>query len=93
MISAVQVTTSPTELIPANVRRLGFVIQNISDSDIFLKMDGSTTALTAANGLKLGPNEYLSMTTSENQIFDAVSGIHSGIGDKEVRIQEFTKVY
>lgn len=91
MISAINVTTTAAIAIPANVKRVGVLIQNVSDTTIYLKMDESTTALTTANGLALLPSEYLSFATKDHQSFAPIYVIHGGSGNKEIRVQEFEK--
>ena len=45
-LSAVNVTTSATTIAAANYGRRLLMIQNVSDTDIYLKLDSSATALT-----------------------------------------------
>ncbi len=92
MISAINVTTTAAVVIPANVSRTGVLIQNVSDTDIYLKMDGSETALTAANGFKVSAGQSFGFTTTPPVGYESVWAIHGGSGNKEIRLQEFTRV-
>lgn len=91
MIAAQNVTTTATEVVPANVKRTAVLLQNTSDVDIYLKLDGSTTALTTANGFKLGAGVSLHFTTTAPSGFEPVYAIHGDSGNKVLRVQEFTQ--
>jgi len=86
-MKALNVTTTAAEIVPAGNR--DFVhIQNVSDTDIYVKYDGSETALTTANGIKIAVERSLILNNdSARNIFNkAVWAIHGGAGNKEVRI-------
>jgi hypothetical protein len=78
-------------VVPANVRRVGVLLQNTSDTAISIKMDDSDTALTADNGFVLLPNESLSFATKDHQCFAPIFAIHGGSGTKVLRVQEFER--
>lgn len=92
MIAAVQVITAATEIVPANLYRLGLIIQNVSDADVFLKFDGSPTEVTADNGFRLGAGQTLTLTNDKRTWWSAVRAIHGASGNKELRVQEIEEV-
>lgn len=64
-------------------------IKNVSDTDVFLKYDGSQTTLTAANGMQLSPGETLALHSdgTRNPFRHGVQCIHNSTGSKELRVQ------
>jgi len=87
-MKAFNVTTTAQQVAAAGNR--DFVhLQNVSDTDIYVKYDGSAAALTTTNGLKIIPGGYLILNNdgSRNVFTQAVWAIHGGTGNKEVRIQ------
>lgn len=89
-ISAVNVTTASTQIVAPLYKRKMLMIQNVSDTDIYLKLDDSATALTTANGIKLASNSSPMVITSQvGEFTHAVNAIHGGVGSKEVRLQEW----
>lgn len=88
MISAVNVTNAASEVVPANANRQALIIQNVSDADVFLKLDGSATEVTPANGLKLAAGGLLTLTTDRARFINPVRAIHAGAGNKELRVQD-----
>lgn len=92
MISAANVTTSASVVVPANVKRVALLIQNTSDTPVYLKFDDSTTPLTTSNGFMLGVNETLQFSTRETVCFDDVYAIHGSTGTKVIRVQEFNRI-
>lgn len=87
-LAAVNVTTSASELVSAKSRRL-LIIQNVSDTDIYLKLDSSATEVTTANGLKLAAGSApMIITCNPGEFANAVRGIHGGTGSKEIRVTE-----
>lgn len=89
-ISAVNVTTASTQIVAPLYKRKMLMIQNVSDTDIYLKLDDSATALTIANGIKLASNSSPMVITSQvGEFTHAVNAIHGGVGSKEVRLQEW----
>ncbi len=88
-IAATNVTTSATEIVAANARRSLLIIQNVSDTDLFLKLDSSETEVTTANGLKMQVGDSpLIITCSWGEYGNAIRAIHGGSGNKVVRITE-----
>lgn len=89
MISAVNCTTAATELIAAKWNRRMLIIQNVSDTDLYLKFDSSATEVTVANGMKLaaGSSPFI-ITCNPGEFANAVRGIHGGSGNKEIRVTE-----
>ncbi len=89
MISTVNCTASATELVAANAKRKLLILQNVSDTDMYLKLDASATEVTAANGLKLAVGDPpLVITCRQGDFVNAVRGIHAGSGNKDLRVQE-----
>lgn len=89
MISSVNCTTAASELVAAKGNRKLLIIQNVSDTDVFLKFDSSATEVTVANGFKLASGDPpLVITCKEAEFPYAVRGIHAGTGNKDLRIQE-----
>jgi hypothetical protein len=87
-MQAIQVQTTVTTIAAAGNRDF-LHIQNVSDTDIYLKYDGSSTTLTASNGVKLAAGEWLILNNDgyRNVFRNLVQAIHGGSGDKEVRVQ------
>lgn len=89
MITSVSCTTSASELVAANASRKLLIIQNVSDTDVYLKLDASATEVTTSNGLRLAAGDPPFVITCERGEFvNAVRGIHGGSGSKDLRIQE-----
>lgn len=90
-LSAVNCTTSASQLVAANSLRQLLVIQNVSDTDVFLKFDESATEVTTANGILLSSaGGKFTLSSGRNEHVYAVRGIHGGSGNKELRIQEIS---
>lgn len=86
-ITAVNATTSETTIIANSYKRSLTIIQNVSDTDIYLKLDDSATALTTANGYLLPTgNSSLVITSQWGEFSQDVKAIHGGAGNKELRI-------
>lgn len=89
MITTVNVTTSAAQIVAASHSRKLLVIQNVSDTDVYLKFDSSATEVTTANGFKLAAGDPPLIVTCEPGEFPyAVRAIHGGSGNKDCRIQE-----
>ncbi len=90
---SVNVTTAAAVLVPLNYSRKGLLIQNLSDTDVFLSPDPAVTAVAGAHsGIKLGAGEQLGLTGDAGVAVlsrCAISAIHAGSGNKEVRYVEF----
>lgn len=87
-MKAFNVTTTAQKI--ANAGNRDFLhVQNVSDTDIYLKYDGTETALTTANGMKLEAGAFLILNNDGmRNLFDKeVWAIHGSSGNKEVRIQ------
>lgn len=82
----VDTTAGGVQIAPAGDR--DFVhVQNNGATDIFVKYDGSATALTAANGVKVAAGEWLVLNNDgSKKIFNKeVRGITSA-GSSDVRV-------
>lgn len=89
MITTASVTTSATQIVAPNAFRRLLVIQNTSDTDVFIKMDSSATEVTTAIGIKLtAGGEPLIITCDRGEFINSIRAIHGGTGSKTVRIQE-----
>jgi hypothetical protein len=87
MIAAVTVTTVPTALIdPAQAYLRWFLIENNGDAPVFLKLDESSTALTAANGLPILPGTVFSYFDKPSVFHNVIQGITAS-GTQNVRVQ------
>ena len=88
-ISAVNVTTSATEVVAAKYNRRLLILQNQSDTDMRIKLDSSATEVTTANGLLLPTGgSPLVMTCNPGEFTNAVRAIHGGSGSKVLHVTE-----
>lgn len=90
MIATVNATATASEIVAANANRKLLILQNLSDTDIFIKLDESPTEVTVSNGLKLtaNGNPFIIITSKAGQQLASVRAIHAGTGNKSVRVQE-----
>lgn len=87
-MQAINVTTSQTTIAPAGNR--DFVhIYNASDTTVYVKYDGDSTAVTPSTGLPIEPGGRLELNNDGYKpIFTkAVVAIHDGSGNKQVLVQ------
>jgi hypothetical protein len=88
-LTAVNVTTTASELVAAKANRVMLIIQNVSDTDLYLKLDSSATEVTVDNGLRLAAGDPpLIITCNPGRFTNAVRGIHGGTGDKVIRVTQ-----
>lgn len=88
-ISAVNVTTSATEVVAAKHNRRLLILQNQSDTDMRLKLDSSATEVTTANGLLLRAGDPpLVITCNFGEFANAIRAIHGGSGNKVLHVSE-----
>jgi hypothetical protein len=89
---AFNVTTSAAVVVPANDGRNGVILQNISDTDVFVGASSVTAAFGANAGLRIAANGgSLSLSRSfpgDRAICGALFCVHAGSGNKEVRYLE-----
>jgi len=65
------------------------IIQNVSDTDLYLKLDSSATEVTTSNGLRLAAGDPpFVVTCNPGRFTNAIRGIHGGTGNKEIRVTE-----
>lgn len=84
MIGTKNVTTEATVLFTgASIEGDTLVIQNDSDTDMFIAIGDTTTALTVNNGLRLEAGT--SMVLEEPDCNKPIRGIHGGTGNKTLR--------
>lgn len=95
MIQKIAVGTSPTIVRPAEARRL-LILQNLSDTDIFVAIEGSTDVTTAAGakpGLRLNANGGSFVAGEESHLpggaEQAIYAIHGGTGTKDLSVQVY----
>jgi len=89
MKTNISVTTSETEVLPARRTRKFIILQNVSDTDIYLDFTSDTDALTTANGIKIEAGDTMILDGLEGGAFtNAVTAIHGGSGAKSLRVQE-----
>lgn len=83
----VDTTAGGTTICAAGFRKFAH-IQNVGSVDVYLKYDGSATALTTSNGIKLSPSEWLVLNNLPGQplFTDAILGIVAS-GSADVRVQ------
>lgn len=89
-IGTVSVTTSETQVLGARSDRRWITLQNNSMNDIYVKYDGSTNALTTANGIRIPANGgTLSITATgySNPTRNVIKAI-SGTGTNVLTYQE-----
>lgn len=81
-IGTVVVGTSETQVLPARNDRNSLVITNpaTNANTIYLKYDGSGTAVTIANGIPLAPGErfVITATFSANPARNRITAISTG---------------
>lgn len=92
-IASVSVTTAVTTILADNRNRRAFALKSLSTNTdtIYLKFDGSTTALTTANGYPLAAGESLIVGSGIG-----LSGVDAGFAIKgivatttcDLRVQE-----
>jgi hypothetical protein len=61
----VAVTTAETQVLPASSVRLWYVVQNPTTNAVYLKLDGSTNALTTTNGFRLDAGATISVSANK----------------------------
>lgn len=90
MITTVNVAATAGEAVAANWKRKILVLQNLSDTDIYIKLDSSSDEVTTSNGIKLtsGGSPFVITTTKAGEQFSAVRAIHAGVGNKALRVTE-----
>jgi hypothetical protein len=95
MIAKIAVGTSPTLVRPTETRRL-LIIQNLSDTDVFIALEGSAgvTTDTGANpGLRLNANGGVFVGGEESHLpggaEQAIYAIHGGTGTKNISVQTY----
>lgn len=85
---ALNITTSETTVAEAGNRDFIHIYNN-SDTTIYVKYDGASTAVTTSNGLPIvaGATLMLDNDGGKNIFNKKVTAIHGGSGNKEIRIQ------
>ena len=71
--NAVSVTSTATEILPADTTRKGLIIKNVdSTNTIHLGMD---TSVTSSNGMPLGPGGTFQMSHKNEMFTGSIYGI------------------
>ena len=81
--SAVNVTSSSTTIIAANAARSYLLIQNNSDTDIFINLTGSTASTSDSSSFKIAASGG-SLELRQWVPVGAVTGIHTSSGNTKV---------
>jgi hypothetical protein len=83
----VNITTAPTEIVSADKNTGWLILQNQSDTTIFLDFSGlnSEGDLTTANGIQLVAGQQVALTGGIAN--NSVRGIHGGTGNKVIHVQ------
>ena len=93
MITKIAVATTAT-LVDAATERQWLMIQNQSDTAIFLSFDGTATVTTdsgATPGIRLAPYDTIMSTDISGRFSGnnfAIYAIHGGTGTKNLVVQE-----
>jgi len=86
MRSAVAVQTTPTLAAAADKQRDWIILQNTSDSVIYLDVTGDgSSPVTSSNGLKLAAGSLVTLTGGPAN--NAITAIHADTGDKSLVVQ------
>lgn len=95
MISKISVLEGATPtLVSASKMRTAYTIQNLSDADIFVALEGSSDVTGAAGskpGLKIAPGAIVDRWGTEakwDERHHSIFAIHEGTGTKVLTIQE-----
>jgi len=91
-MSSVSVTTTSANIIPATSRKF-LILQNISDEDIYININGPVTVADGAEaGLRIkadgGSMSFPDLISSSRANDFSVHAIHGGVGSKSLRIIE-----
>ena len=84
--STVSVAVTTTAVIAANASRTALLLQNISDTDIYLKFGASATVGT---GILLKAGQSYEMAAHYGNLYrGAINAIHGGSGTKTLLVTE-----
>lgn len=84
--SVAAVATSTTEVLAADSERRWALFQNVSDTEVCLKMG---VAAVAGQGICIAPGGNYEMSERlANLDLRAVNGIHAGTGTKNINVTE-----
>lgn len=79
------VTTSSSQIIPPGLRQ-GVILQNLSDTDIYISTQAAVTVADGANaGLKLAAAGGMMAVSNLPSSSSPFYGIHAGTGTKQLR--------
>jgi hypothetical protein len=79
------VTTADQEIVAVNPNRRYLLVQNDSDTTVYLSLNG---AAVVGSGIRLNANGGSYEVNFTNLYTGAVNAIHDGAGDKNMCIQE-----
>jgi hypothetical protein len=80
------VTTTASAAVPGRQGRNGLVLQNLSDTDLYV---APASDVSAANGYKLTANGGSLNLTGGGGLVGAFYAIHGGAGSKDLRWFDF----
>jgi hypothetical protein len=92
---AINIANTVTDVAAAcdQPNRMGVILQNDSDVDMFLKFDSSSAVLTVDNGFRLAAGAHIILESTEMVSFanNKIEAIHASTGNKVLRVQEFAQ--
>ena len=90
-MASVTVTTTAGQALAATGNRSGFIMQNQSDTDMFVGKSATVSNTGATLGYKLAAGQSLAIGSSEVRLLSAQAAwyaIHYGSGDKVLCVIE-----
>jgi hypothetical protein len=81
------ITTTASEVLARDGNRVGYILQNLSDTDVYVDMENDGDTLTADTGVKVAAGGSL-IVDSKMFARRGIRAIHAGSGNKIVRAQE-----
>jgi hypothetical protein len=94
-MSSVNVATTPTQVVPRRTGRTLLLIENVSDTDVFVGFNSDVSAAAGpASGITLraaGGKLFVAADNLQGRVRAAeyaLYAVHAGSGEKELRIQE-----
>lgn len=90
---SVDIATTPTQVLP-RAGRNALILQNLSDTDIYIAARGNVTAAAGENsGLRIkadgGTLSLTDLATNRAVADAAIYAVHGGSGTKELRYEIF----
>lgn len=85
MRGAVNVATTPTEIVPDNAAWTYAYLFNNSDTTIYVQWSAESTALTTSNGIPIPAGADFRIPATDGFERAPIMAIHGGAGTKELR--------